>query len=56
MFCAADFDNDGKNDLVVGDTYGMNRYYKNMGSNDKPIFALPVEVAKHQSRGLVDAV
>jgi hypothetical protein len=45
MFTVADFDNDGKNDLVVGDNYGKVRYYRNSGKADSggvPIFEEPV--------------
>jgi hypothetical protein len=42
---AADFDRDGRVDLVVGDTYGKLRYYRNVGSMIEPRFALPQEVA-----------
>ena len=38
---AADLDGDGKFDLVVGDSGGYLRYYRNLGDNDHPVFALP---------------
>ncbi|MFN0051825.1 MAG: FG-GAP repeat domain-containing protein [Planctomycetales bacterium] len=39
---AADFDADGRLDLVVGDTYGKTRYYRNTGTAREPLFAAPV--------------
>jgi hypothetical protein len=42
---AADFDGDGLPDLVVGDTYGKVRYYRNVGTRTEPRFAAPVELA-----------
>jgi FG-GAP-like repeat len=56
VFTVADFDNDGLYDLVVGDTYGLVRYYKNLGPRSHPVFALPVQVANAGSRGMVEAV
>src|SRR5262249_46470897 len=41
-FSVADFDGDGLLDLVVGDTYGKGRYYRNTGSEKAPVFAAPV--------------
>ena len=41
---AADFDRDGLRDLVVGDTYGKIRYFRNLGPKASPAFAEPVEV------------
>jgi hypothetical protein len=40
----ADFDGDGKLDLVVGDTYGKVRYFHNVGFKAQPRFAAPVEL------------
>ncbi len=42
---AADFDRDGKVDLVVGDTYGKVRFYRNLTGGPKPVFAKPVLIA-----------
>src|SRR5262249_1019834 len=39
---AADFDGDGLTDLVVGDTYGKARFYRNVGTKKEPRFAPPV--------------
>jgi hypothetical protein len=40
----ADFDGDGLPDLVVGDTYGKLRYYRNAGTRNSPRFSAPVEI------------
>jgi FG-GAP-like repeat len=37
----ADFDADGRLDLVVGDTYGDAMYYRNVGTKSAPRFAPP---------------
>jgi hypothetical protein len=55
-FGAGDFDADGLIDLVVGDEYGIVRYFKNVGTKEQPVFAAPVEVANLGSRLMVDAV
>lgn len=39
-----DFDTDGLPDLVVGDTYGKCRYFRNLGPIDSPRFANPLEL------------
>lgn len=36
-----DFDADGRLDLVVGDTYGIARHYRNIGTKAQPRFAAP---------------
>ncbi|MBM4087510.1 MAG: VCBS repeat-containing protein, partial [Planctomycetes bacterium] len=36
VFAAGDFDRDGLNDLVVGDTFGLIRYYRNVGTAAQP--------------------
>ena len=38
----ADYNRDGKMDLVVGDTYGKVRYYQNVSGGANPTFAQPV--------------
>ena len=43
-FTAGDFDGDGQVDLVVGDTYGRVRYFRNAGTRASPQFATPVEL------------
>jgi hypothetical protein len=47
---AADFDHDGKVDLIVGDTYGKVRYYRNLTGGSHPIFAKPELIADVGSR------
>jgi hypothetical protein len=47
---AADFNRDGKVDLIVGDTYGKVRYYKNLTGGVTPTFAPPVVIADVKSR------
>jgi len=57
VFTVADFDRDGKRDLVVGDTYGKVRYLRNLGASpgsSEPTFADPVEIVDLGIRGLVD--
>jgi hypothetical protein len=41
-FAVADFDSDGLADLVVGDTYGKTRVFRNIGAKKAPHFAEPV--------------
>jgi hypothetical protein len=41
-FTAGDFDADGRLDLVVGNTYGIARYFHNVGTKANPRFAAPV--------------
>jgi len=38
---AADYNQDGQMDLVVGDTYGKVRYYENVSGGSNPTFAPP---------------
>ena len=49
-FTVADFDGDGRLDLVVGDTYGKVRCYRNVGTKAKPVFAAPVEIGDMKIR------
>jgi hypothetical protein len=51
-----DFNRDGRNDLVVGDTYGKVRYYENRGTSAEPAFAEPVLVDDRGSRVYVTAL
>ncbi len=37
-FTAHDFDGNGTTDLIVGDTYGHVRHFRNIGTNDQPVF------------------
>src|SRR5262245_57538943 len=41
-FTVADFDSDGLGDLIVGDTYGKTRFFRNIGSKSAPRFEEPV--------------
>ncbi len=47
---AADFDRDGRVDLIVGDTYGKVRYYRNTSGGATPTFAAPVVIADVKTR------
>ncbi|MBM4068945.1 MAG: VCBS repeat-containing protein [Planctomycetes bacterium] len=49
-FSVADFDGDGWLDLVVGDTYGKVRIYRNTGSRKAPQFTLPREIGDMKIR------
>ena len=55
VFDVADFDRDGLNDLVVGDTFGIVRYCRNAGTREQPRFAHPVVVGNQHIRLMVDA-
>jgi hypothetical protein len=41
--------------LAVGDTLGIIRYYKNVGTKDRPLFSTPIQVGDQKVRLLVDA-
>ena len=53
----SDFDRDGRRDLLIGDTYGKLRYFRNLDlpAGAEPAFADPVEIGDMGIRGLVDA-
>lgn len=59
VFAVEDFDRDGHRDLIVGDSYGKIRYFRNQGDggHDRKahVFLQPVEIANLGIRGLVDA-
>jgi hypothetical protein len=58
VLASADFNRDGVNDLVVGDTYGIVRYFEQMENPEKsrrPQFRSAVEIGSLGIRGLVDA-
>ena len=55
VFVMGDFERDGLNDLVVGDTFGVVRYYRNVGAKGEPLFAAPIVVGDLKSRLLVEA-
>lgn len=59
VVAAGDLDSDGAVDLVVGDTFGDVRYYRNtasVGSGDAPEFEPPVLVGNVKIRCSVDLV
>lgn len=56
VFTVADYDGDALNDLVVGDTYGKIRFYRNLGPDQAPRFSQPQLVGDMKFRLLVDAV
>ncbi len=56
VFTAADFDEDGLKDLVVGDTYGKVRYFRSRGPRDNPRLEEPVEIGDLGIRLLVSEV
>jgi hypothetical protein len=49
---AADFDGDGRIDLIIGDTYGRVRYFRNEGTDKegRHTFAPPVMIHRSRSR------
>jgi hypothetical protein len=49
-FTVADFDADGRLDLVVGDTYGDARHYRNVGTKAAPRFARPAPLGNLKIR------
>ncbi len=55
VFAPADFDRDGLRDLVVGDTFGVVRYFRNVGSAAEPKLAEPIELGQQKIRLLVSA-
>ncbi|HRK32419.1 MAG TPA: VCBS repeat-containing protein, partial [Tepidisphaeraceae bacterium] len=54
VLAVADFDNDGLNDLVIGDTFGISRVYRNTGTAAEPHFAPAVELGTVKTRCSVD--
>lgn len=54
VFTVADFNRDRMQDLVVGDTYGIVRYFENVGTLAAPRFAAPIEIGDLGIRLLVD--
>ncbi|HVT30114.1 MAG TPA: VCBS repeat-containing protein, partial [Lacipirellulaceae bacterium] len=53
---AGDFNGDGLDDLVVGDTYGKVRYFENAGPQESPRFKEPMLIGDLKSRCCVDRV
>ena len=56
VFTLADYDNDDRLDLVIGDTYGKVRYFRNLGPTNAPRFAVGQLVGDMGFRLLVDSV
>lgn len=50
---AADIDGDRRTDLIVSDTLGMVRLFRNVGDNRKPVFAPPIEIGNLKVRAKV---
>lgn len=55
VFVVGDFDGDGVNDLVLGDTFGDVYYTRNTGSGADPVFAERTKLGSLNLRCLVDA-
>jgi hypothetical protein len=58
VLTVGDFDRDGRRDLVMGDTFGKVRYFRNVGRQTPeavPTFAEPIEIEDLGTRGLVAA-
>lgn len=55
-FTVGDFNDDGLDDLVVGDTHGIVRYYQNLGTTGNPVFATSLEVGNLKTRLNVDKI
>ena len=55
-FVAGDFDGDGKTDLVVGDTFGIIRFYHNVGTVEDPVFSPPLVVGNLHARLFLDQI
>ncbi len=53
-FAVGDVDGDGNNDLVVADTYGIIRFYRNAGTNENPVFDPPIVVGNVHSDSVLD--
>lgn len=49
---AADFNGDGKTDIVMGDTFGDVYYFENLGSNQEPRFAAGVKLGNLGERAV----
>jgi len=54
VLSVADVDRDGRRDLIVGDTYGIVRFFRNVGTQDEPTFATAEELGNLGIRLLVD--
>ncbi len=56
VFSVFDFTGDGRTDLVVGDTYGIVRLFRNRGSNEAPVFQEPEVLGDLGNRLSVEAI
>jgi hypothetical protein len=56
VFSVFDFTGDGRTDLVVGDTYGVVRLFRNSGSNYAPVFRAPEVLGDLGNRLSVEAI
>jgi hypothetical protein len=54
VLAVADLDGDQRSDMVVGDTYGLVRFYRNAGTAADPVFDPAVEVGNVKGRCSVD--
>ncbi|HQP99334.1 MAG TPA: VCBS repeat-containing protein, partial [bacterium] len=55
-YTVADFNKDGNNDIIIGDTYGKVRYYENRGTGVEPVFAPAVLIGEMGTRLVPNAV
>jgi FG-GAP-like repeat len=55
VLTVADFDSDGLNDLVIGDTYGDVKYFRNSGTKEQPVFDEAIKLGNLKIRLLVDS-
>jgi hypothetical protein len=56
VFTAASFTGDGRTDLVVGDTFGIVRFFKNVRSNADPVFRAVQTIGNLGTRLSVDLI
>ena len=56
VFTAASFCGDGRTDLVVGDTYGIVRFFKNVGTNVNPLYLKAQKIGDLGTRLSVDGI
>jgi hypothetical protein len=56
VFSVVDFTGDGRTDLVIGDTYGIVRLFRNSGSNEAPVFQEPEVLGDLGNRLSVEAI
>ena len=56
VFSVFDFTGDGRTDLVIGDTYGVVRLFRNSGSNEAPVFQEAEVIGDLGNRLSVEAI